>query len=114
MPSPEVLAVKEIAAAYERMTDQIGKVIVGQQQVVEQLLMAMFSRGHCLLVGVPGLAKTLLVSTRRADPAPVVQAHSVHARPDAVGHHRHGHSSGRSGNGPAEVHVSSRARSSPT
>ena len=45
------------------MTEQIGKVIVGQNEVVEQLLMAMFSRGHCLLVGVPGLAKTLLVST---------------------------------------------------
>ena len=45
------------------MTEQIGKVIVGQQSVIEQLLMALFSRGHCLLVGVPGLAKTLLVST---------------------------------------------------
>jgi len=45
------------------MADQIGKVIVGQKTVVEQLLMALFSRGHCLLVGVPGLAKTLLVST---------------------------------------------------
>jgi MoxR-like ATPase len=45
------------------MTEQIGKVIVGQHQVIEQLLMALFSRGHCLLVGVPGLAKTLLVST---------------------------------------------------
>jgi MoxR-like ATPase len=61
--SPELQAVKELAAAYERMADQIGKVIVGQQGVIEQLLMALFSRGHCLLVGVPGLAKTLLVST---------------------------------------------------
>jgi MoxR-like ATPase len=60
---PEAQAVRELAAAYEKMTDQISKVIVGQKQVVEQLLMAMFSRGHCLLVGVPGLAKTLLVST---------------------------------------------------
>src|SRR6266571_8781798 len=59
----EAQAVRELAAAYHKMTEQIGKVIVGQKQVVEQLLMAMFSRGHCLLVGVPGLAKTLLVST---------------------------------------------------
>src|ERR671925_1307554 len=59
----EAQAVHDLAAAYERMTDQIGKVIVGQHQVIEQLLMALFSRGHCLLVGVPGLAKTLLVST---------------------------------------------------
>src|SRR5687768_17137581 len=63
MPAPEVQAVKEIAAAYERMADQIGKIIVGQHQVVEEMIMALFSRGHCLLVGVPGLAKTLLVST---------------------------------------------------
>jgi MoxR-like ATPase len=59
----EAQAVRDLAAAYERMTDQIGKVIVGQKEVIEQLLMALFSRGHCLLVGVPGLAKTLLVST---------------------------------------------------
>jgi MoxR-like ATPase len=66
MPSPgnpEAQIVHDLAAAYERMSDQIGKVIIGQKTVVEQLLMAMFSRGHCLLVGVPGLAKTLLVST---------------------------------------------------
>src|SRR5260370_42184189 len=59
----EAKAVRELAAAYEQMTEQIGRVIVGQKDVVEQLLMALFSRGHCLLVGVPGLAKTLLVST---------------------------------------------------
>src|SRR5499427_9271779 len=59
----EAKAVRELAAAYEQMTEQIGRVIVGQKEVVEQLLMALFSRGHCLLVGVPGLAKTLLVST---------------------------------------------------
>ncbi len=56
-------AVRDLAATYQEMTQQIGRVIVGQQEVVEQLLMALFSRGHCLLVGVPGLAKTLLVST---------------------------------------------------
>src|SRR5687768_9687356 len=59
----EAQAVKDLAATYERMAEQIGKVIIGQKTVVEQLLMALFSRGHCLLVGVPGLAKTLLVST---------------------------------------------------
>src|SRR5207248_1260519 len=60
---PEAQAVHDLAAAYEKLTNEIGKVIVGQQQVVEQVLMSLFSRGHCLLVGVPGLAKTLLVST---------------------------------------------------
>ncbi|MBX9679464.1 MAG: AAA family ATPase [Gemmataceae bacterium] len=55
--------IRAVAESYRTLTDEIGKVVVGQQQVVEQLLTAMFSRGHCLLVGVPGLAKTLLVST---------------------------------------------------
>src|SRR5437660_6612003 len=59
----EAQAVVDLAAAYKQLTEQISKVIVGQHEVVEQLLMALFSRGHCLLVGVPGLAKTLLVST---------------------------------------------------
>ncbi|MGF1583364.1 MAG: AAA family ATPase [Gemmataceae bacterium] len=53
----------DLAQTYRTMTEEIGKVIIGQQEVIEQLLMALFSRGHCLLVGVPGLAKTLLVST---------------------------------------------------
>src|SRR5205807_9338328 len=56
-------AVRDLAAAHDRLTDQISRAIIGQKPVVEQLLMALFSRGHCLLVGVPGLAKTLLVST---------------------------------------------------
>src|SRR3954454_21835479 len=62
-PANEAEMVRHLASAYQQMTEQIGKVIVGQTEVVEQLLMALFSRGHCLLVGVPGLAKTLLVST---------------------------------------------------
>ena len=49
--------------AYGRLRGEIGKVIVGQDNVVEELLTALFVGGHCLLVGVPGLAKTLLVST---------------------------------------------------
>jgi MoxR-like ATPase len=62
-PGTEAEIVRQLAATHSRLTEQIGKVIVGQADVVEQLLMALFSRGHCLLVGVPGLAKTLLVST---------------------------------------------------
>jgi MoxR-like ATPase len=56
-------AVEELNDAYRRITEQLGRVIVGQQAVIEELLIAMFARGHCLLVGVPGLAKTLLVRT---------------------------------------------------
>src|SRR5436305_3765025 len=56
-------AVRELAAAHERLTEGIAKAVIGQKAVVEQLLMALFREGRCLIVGVPGLAKTLLVST---------------------------------------------------
>jgi len=59
----EAQAIRGLASAYSRMREEIGKVIIGQNDVVDQLLISLFSRGHCLLVGVPGLAKTLLVST---------------------------------------------------
>jgi MoxR-like ATPase len=62
-PTDEAEVVRHLASTYARMTQEISKIIVGQSEVVEQLLMALFSRGHCLLEGVPGLAKTLLVST---------------------------------------------------
>lgn len=59
----EAQAIRGLAAAYSRMQEEIGKVIIGQHDIIDDLLVAMFCRGHCLLVGVPGLAKTLLVST---------------------------------------------------
>jgi MoxR-like ATPase len=55
--------VERLRAAKERITAEIAKVIVGQDRIVEELLIALLARGHCLLVGVPGLAKTLLIST---------------------------------------------------
>ena len=59
----EAQAIRGLSTAYQKMREEIRKVIIGQSEIVDQLLIAMFSRGHCLLVGVPGLAKTLLVST---------------------------------------------------
>jgi len=59
----DVRAVRKLNEAYRLITDQLGRVIVGQHQVIEELLVAMFARGHCLLVGVPGLAKTLMIRT---------------------------------------------------
>jgi MoxR-like ATPase len=61
--SNDLAAVEELSTAYQTMKLELGKVIVGQEQVVEQVLTAMFCQGHVLLVGVPGLAKTLLVKT---------------------------------------------------
>jgi MoxR-like ATPase len=59
----DLQAVERLSAGYRRITAEIGKVIVGQQRVIEELLVAMFAGGHCLLVGVPGLAKTLMIRT---------------------------------------------------
>ncbi len=56
-------AIQEVQSAYRRLRDEIRKVIVGQDEVVDQMLMAIFCRGHAVVVGVPGLAKTLLIST---------------------------------------------------
>jgi MoxR-like ATPase len=59
----EIAEIEEFAVKRETMLGEIRKVIVGQDRVIEEVLIALFSRGHCLLVGVPGLAKTLLIST---------------------------------------------------
>jgi MoxR-like ATPase len=63
LESSDLEAVERLKAAYARITGELGKVIIGQQQVIEELIVAMLAGGHCLLVGVPGLAKTLMVRT---------------------------------------------------
>jgi MoxR-like ATPase len=59
----EIAEIEEFATKRDSMLGEIRKVIIGQDRVVEEVLIALFARGHCLLVGVPGLAKTLLIST---------------------------------------------------
>lgn len=59
----ELSEVKRVQKSVDKLRAEIGKVIVGQDEVVEQLLIAIFSRGHCIIEGVPGLAKTLLIRT---------------------------------------------------
>jgi MoxR-like ATPase len=61
--SSDIEQLSELRSATERVRRQIATVIIGQERIVEQVLIALFARGHCLLVGVPGLAKTLLVRT---------------------------------------------------
>lgn len=59
----DVAAIEQLVKDYKALKQEIHQVIVGQDEVVDQVLISIFSRGHCLLVGVPGLAKTLLVNT---------------------------------------------------
>ena len=61
--SSDVAAAEALKDAYEKLRAEIGKVIIGQDETVRLLLTAIFCQGHCLLVGVPGLAKTLLIQT---------------------------------------------------
>src|SRR4051812_35492189 len=59
----DLAAIRKLRDAFNDIKQQLGRVIVGQDQVIEELLIALFSRGHCILEGVPGLAKTLMIST---------------------------------------------------
>ena len=62
LPSDDVEAINKLRDTYSQLCEELGKVIVGQQDVIEQLCICLFARGHALLMGVPGLAKTLLIS----------------------------------------------------
>jgi MoxR-like ATPase len=63
LPEDDVAAIDELGKIHEVLRREIGKVIIGQEQVIEQLAICLFANGHALLMGVPGLAKTLLVSS---------------------------------------------------
>ncbi|KAA3619298.1 MAG: MoxR family ATPase [Calditrichaeota bacterium] len=59
----DIVAVEELGIAYKNILQETGKVIIGQEKIINELVISLLARGHCLLVGVPGLAKTLLIST---------------------------------------------------
>ncbi len=63
MAESDLEAIQKFKAAFDSIKQQLHRVIVGQESVIEELLIALFARGHCLLEGVPGLAKTLMIST---------------------------------------------------
>jgi MoxR-like ATPase len=59
----DVESIEKLAETFNLIKAEIGKVIVGQENIIEQLLISLFAKGHCLLIGVPGLAKTLMIKT---------------------------------------------------
>ncbi|NMD00240.1 MAG: AAA domain-containing protein, partial [Bacteroidales bacterium] len=61
--SDDIQAVKQLQETHQKLKKEIQKIIIGQDQVIDEVITALFSKGHCLLIGVPGLAKTLLVTT---------------------------------------------------
>lgn len=62
LPQDDVAAIDELRLLHKQLNDELKKIIVGQDKVIEQLVICLFARGHALLMGVPGLAKTLLIS----------------------------------------------------
>nr|MCU0779771.1 AAA family ATPase [Akkermansiaceae bacterium] len=61
LPPDDVAAIDQLGQTYRALRDELGKAIIGQELVIEQLAICLFARGHALLMGVPGLAKTLLI-----------------------------------------------------
>ncbi len=59
----DIEAIDSLKESYKKLHDEVSKIVIGQEAVVKEVLISIFSKGHCLLVGVPGLAKTLLVNT---------------------------------------------------
>src|SRR5579863_2787155 len=81
-PQAEVEAAEYLGEVSRKLHAELGKVIVGQRRVIEEILVAIFSRGHCIMQGVPGLAKTLLVSTLAA--AMDLTYHRIQFTPDLM------------------------------
>ncbi|MBI4230121.1 MAG: AAA family ATPase, partial [Planctomycetes bacterium] len=63
LQTQDLESIRKLREAYDRIRKELGKVIVGQEKVIAELLIAVFARGHCILEGVPGLAKTLMISS---------------------------------------------------
>src|SRR5690349_8053331 len=63
LPDADAKTFEQLQAARPRILAELGKAIVGQQEVIEEILIALFAGGHCLITGAPGLAKTLLVKS---------------------------------------------------
>ncbi|MCR9116881.1 MAG: AAA family ATPase, partial [bacterium] len=82
MSETDLQAVNKLAEAFDAIRRELSRVIVGQDRVIEEILIAMFARGHCLLVGVPGLAKTLMI--RSIADALELQFNRVQFTPDLM------------------------------
>ena len=63
MDEADLKAAEKLSHSYKQLADQLSRVIVGQREVLKQIMIAMFCQGHCIIEGVPGLAKTLMIST---------------------------------------------------
>ena len=81
--------VEKLADGRRRIEAELAKVVVGQNEVIEQILIALFAGGHCLITGAPGLGQDPAGAIHGPGVSPEVPAHPVHPRPHARGHHGH-------------------------
>jgi hypothetical protein len=84
LPPDDVAAIDELGKTYQVFRAELAKIIVGQDDVIEKLAIALFARGHALLMGVPGLLGC-------PDLQPLLQPHPIHSGPHARRYHRHRH-----------------------
>ncbi len=92
LQSDDVAGIDELGQIFQKLKSELAKIIVGQNEVIERLAICLFARGHALLMGVPGLAKTLLISRLAETMSLKFCSNPVHTRLDADGHHRHRYS----------------------
>ncbi len=90
----DVELLRQVPGRYRQLADALDRRIIGQDEIIRDLFVALAVQGHVLMIGVPGLAKTLIDPQPRRIARSAFPAHSVHARPDAQRHHRHGNSGG--------------------
>ena len=95
----ELETVEKFHSDVAAITREIRKTIVGQQEAVDQVLVSLLTGSNSMITGVPGLAKTLLISTVAEVLALKIQPDSIHAGLDARRHHRHRDNRRRSGDG---------------
>ena len=91
LEADDVAAIDQLGKVYQDLKTELGKTIIGQENVIEELAICLFARGHGLLMGVPGLAKTPPRFLGCGNPPSEFQPNSVHARPHARRHFWNGH-----------------------
>ena len=105
----DIALADKMNAAGKQIIAELQKRIIGQDDVIELVLLTLFVGGNSLIVGVPGPGQDAADRDAGAGARPEVQPHPVHARPDAVGHHRHRHHPGGRGDRPPADGVRARA-----
>ena len=105
----DLQTLQDAREGFQQLTQEIGKVIIGQEAIVRLVVAGVFSRGHTLIIGVPWLGQDATGQDAGSGARLVVSSNSVYARHDAGGHYRHGIAAGRSGHRHATYAICARS-----